>query len=69
MIHDSAIVSPNARVHKDVFIGPYSVIGDDVEIGSGTRIESHVVLKGPCVIGKDNHIFQFSSTLIIGQNL
>ena len=27
----------------------------------GTRIEPHVVIKGPTVIGVDNHIFQFAS--------
>ena len=61
MIHERAVVSSSARVHDDVSIGPYSIVGDNVEIGPGTRIESHVVLKGPCVIGRDNHIFQFAS--------
>ena len=61
MIHESAVISSRARVHEDVSIGPYSIIGADVEVGPGTRIESHVVLKGPCVIGRDNHIFQFAS--------
>ncbi|MED5534273.1 MAG: acyl-ACP--UDP-N-acetylglucosamine O-acyltransferase [Pseudomonadota bacterium] len=61
MIHESAVISGRARVHEDVSIGPYSIVGADVEIGPGTRIESHVVLKGPCVIGRDNHIFQFAS--------
>jgi UDP-N-acetylglucosamine acyltransferase len=61
MIHESAVVSDRARVHEDVSIGPYSIIGADVEVGSGTRIGSHVVLKGPSVIGRNNHIFQFTS--------
>jgi len=61
MIHERAIVSGRARIHEEVSIGPYSIVGPDVEIGSGTRVESHVVLKGPCVIGRDNHIFQFAS--------
>jgi len=61
VIDERAVVSEGARVHEGVSIGPYSVIGPDVEIGAGTRIESHVVLKGPCVIGRDNHIYQFSS--------
>lgn len=61
MIHERAIVSGRARVHEEVSIGPYSIVGPDVEIGPGTRVESHVVLKGPCVIGRDNHIFQFAS--------
>jgi UDP-N-acetylglucosamine acyltransferase len=32
-----------------------------VELGEGTKIESHVVIKGPTRIGRNNHIFQFSS--------
>ena len=61
MIDSRAVVSGRARLHRDVSVGPYSIIGPDVEIGPGTRIESHVVVKGPCVIGEDNRIFQFAS--------
>lgn len=61
MIDSRAVVSDRARLHRDVSVGPYSIIGPDVEIGTGTRIESHVVVKGPCVIGEDNRIFQFAS--------
>jgi UDP-N-acetylglucosamine acyltransferase len=32
-----------------------------VELGEGTKVESHVVIKGPTRIGRNNHIFQFSS--------
>jgi UDP-N-acetylglucosamine acyltransferase len=42
-------------------VGPWSVIGPDVEIGSGTRIESHVVIKGPTRIGRDNHVYSFNA--------
>ena len=61
MIHATAIVSEKATVAGDVEIGPYSIIGDDVEIGSGTRIDSHVVIKGPTTIGRDNRIYQFAA--------
>lgn len=61
MIHERAVVSSDARVHGEATIGPYAIIGPDVEIGAGTRIESHVVVKGPTVMGEDNHIFQFAS--------
>ncbi|MBT8087690.1 MAG: acyl-ACP--UDP-N-acetylglucosamine O-acyltransferase [Gammaproteobacteria bacterium] len=61
MIHETAIVSAKASIADDVQIGPYSIIGDDVVIDSGTRIESHVVINGPTTIGKDNHIYQFAS--------
>ena len=61
MIHSSSIIDPTAKISNDVEIGPFCLIGADVEIGSGTRIESHVILKGPMKIGERNHIFQFST--------
>lgn len=61
MIHPTAIVASGARIDGSAEIGAYSVIGDDVEIGSGTRVEAHVVVKGPTTIGRDNRIFQFAS--------
>ena len=61
MHHPTAIIDPKAKIDEGVDIGPYSIIGADVEIGSETIIESHVILKGPTVMGKRNHIFQFSS--------
>jgi UDP-N-acetylglucosamine acyltransferase len=61
MIHSTAIISDSAKIAEDVEIGPFSVIGDDVEIDSGTRVDSHVVINGPTKIGKDNHIYQFAS--------
>lgn len=60
MIDSRAIVDASAKIADDVTIGPFSVIGPDVEISSGTILESHVVVKGPTTIGKDNHIFQFA---------
>ncbi|GAA0365373.1 acyl-ACP--UDP-N-acetylglucosamine O-acyltransferase [Bowmanella denitrificans] len=61
MIHQTAIVHPSAKLGKNVQIGPYSVIQGEVEIGDDTRIESHVLIKGPTRIGKGNHFYQFSS--------
>ena len=61
MIHSSSIIDPSAKIADDVEIGPFCLVGADVEIGSGTQIESHVILKGPMKIGERNHIFQFST--------
>lgn len=61
MIHPQAIVDPSAKIADDVTIGPFSVIGANVEIDSGTTVASHVVINGPTKIGKDNRIFQFAS--------
>lgn len=61
MIHPSAIIDPEASLAEDVSVGPWSVIGPHVEIGAGSVIEPHVVIRGPTRIGRDNHIYQFSS--------
>jgi UDP-N-acetylglucosamine acyltransferase len=61
LIHATAIIDPSAIIACDVQIGPYSIVGADVELGQGSKIESHVVVKGPTRIGCNNHIFQFSS--------
>jgi len=61
MHHPTAIIDPKAKIDEGVQIGPYSIIGADVELGSGTVIESHVIVKGPTIIGKNNRILQFSS--------
>ena len=61
MIHPQAIVSEKAKLADDVEVGPFSIIGDAVEIESGTWIGPHVVINGPTQIGKNNRIFQFSS--------
>jgi UDP-N-acetylglucosamine acyltransferase len=61
VIDSLAVIDPSAKISDNVKIGPFTVIGPDVEIDTGTIVESHVVIKGPTKIGKDNHIFQFSS--------
>ena len=60
-IHPSAIIDPKAELDSSVEVGAYSVIGADVKVDENTKIGSHVVLKGPTTIGKNNQIFQFSS--------
>ena len=61
MIHATAIVSDKAMIADDADVGPYCVIGDGVALGARTRVDSHVVINGPTVIGEDNHIYQFAS--------
>src|SRR4249920_1583703 len=55
-ISPAAIVSPKARIGANVFIGPFSIIEDEVEIGDGTRLDSHVVIKNYTTLGRDNHL-------------
>ncbi len=61
MIHPTAIIDPSAKLADSVEVGAYSIIGADVEIDENTWVGPHVVIQGPCKIGKENKLFQFSS--------
>lgn len=42
-------------------IGPWTIIDADVEIGDDCVIASHVVIRGPTVMGRRNRIYQFAT--------
>jgi UDP-N-acetylglucosamine acyltransferase len=56
-----AVVSPRARLCEGVTVGAYAVIGDDVELGAGCRVQPHAVIQGPARIGRENNFYPFSS--------
>ena len=60
-IDATARIDPSAQIENGVSIGPWSIIGPNVSIGAGTVIESSVVIRCNTRIGKNNHIYQFSS--------
>ena len=61
MIHKTAIIDSRARISSTVNIGPYVVIGPDVEIDENAVIHSHVNIAGYTKIGKKNKIYPFAS--------
>ena len=61
MIHNTAIIDTQAKIHKNVKVGPFSVIGANVEIEENTEIQSHVSILGNTKIGKNNQIYPFAS--------
>ncbi len=63
--HPTAIIHPKARLASSVTVGPYTVIGDDVELGEDCEVMSHVVLSGPSKFGRENRIFPYAS---VGQD-
>jgi UDP-N-acetylglucosamine acyltransferase len=65
MIHKTAIVDSEAKISANVNIGPYSIIGPNVEIGEDTVVSSHVSIAGHTKIGKKNKIYPFAS---VGNN-
>ena len=58
-IHPTAIIDPRAKVPASCTVGPYCVIGAEVELGEGCRLVSHVALEGPTKIGAENSFFPF----------
>ena len=61
MIHATAIIDPRARLAEGVEVGPYSIIGADVEVGEGCVIGSHVVMAGPTRLGRENRVYPHCS--------
>jgi len=81
--HDTAIISSQAKLGKNIEVGAYCVIGPNVEIADNVKIHSHVVIDGHTKIGSGTEIFPFAaiglapqhtryegepSELIIGEN-
>jgi UDP-N-acetylglucosamine acyltransferase len=69
VIHPTAVISSRARIGQGCFIGPFSIVGDEVELHDGVRLDSHVVVDGNTVIGEDTRIFPFASIGLQAQDL
>jgi UDP-N-acetylglucosamine acyltransferase len=61
IIHSTAIVAPSARIGEGSVIGPYCLVGGQVEIGAGVRLISHVVLDGITFLGDGTVVYPFAS--------
>src|SRR6266478_712982 len=68
-IHATALVDPNAKIAETAEIGPYCIVGTEVEIGAGTRLMAHVYVEGPTTIGEDNLFYPYSSVGVASQDL
>ena len=61
MIHKSSIISPKAKISKNVKIGPFCFIGANVHIKENVELISNVHIEGKTTIGKGTKIFPFAS--------
>jgi len=68
-IHPTAIVDARARVAETADIGPYCVIGPEVEIGARTRLMASLYIEGPTWIGEDNIFFPYTTVGVASQDL
>jgi UDP-N-acetylglucosamine acyltransferase len=68
-IHPSAVVSRHARIGSGCYIGPYSILGDEVELKDEVRLDSHCVIDGRTTIGQGTRVFPFVSIGLPAQDL
>ena len=52
-----AVISPTAKIGKDVEIHPMAIVGDDVVIGPGSTIHSGVQIQPGCELGENVTLF------------
>jgi UDP-N-acetylglucosamine acyltransferase len=68
-IHPAAVVDAGARIAESSEIGPFCVIGPDVEIGARTVLKGHIFMEGPLHVGEDNIFFPYSTVGVAPQDL
>ena len=68
-IHPTAIVDARARVAESAEIGPYCILGANVEIGARTRLMAHIYVEGTTVMGEDNVVFPYTTIGVGSQDL
>ena len=56
-IHNTAIIHKDAKIGKNVTIGPYAVIGANVKLGDNVTIGSHALVEGHTSIGQSTRVF------------
>lgn len=68
-VHPTAIVDPKASIHETAEIGPFCIIGAEVEIGARTRLMANLFIEGPTSIGEDNIFYPYSTVGVASQDL
>lgn len=67
-IHPTAIVHPQAQLDSTADIGPYCIIGAEVEIGPRSRLMANIYLEGPTTVGEDNVFYPYSVVGVASQD-
>ncbi len=81
-VHPTAIVADGARLGDGAKIGPYCIVGENVELAAGVVLHSHAVIEGRTKIGAGGAVYPFAvighrpqdtkyagepSTLVVGE--
>lgn len=60
-IDPTARVADGARLSPDAEIGPYCIVGSQVELQSGVRLLAHVHITGVTTVGQGTVVYPFAS--------
>jgi UDP-N-acetylglucosamine acyltransferase len=60
-IDPTARVADGARLAEDIEVGPYCIVGPNVELGRGVRLIANVHLAGVTTIGEGTIVYPFAS--------
>ena len=60
-IHPTSLVDAKAKLAEDVEIGPFCIVGPDVEMGAGCKLISQCNVVGYTTMGKNNIVHPFSN--------
>ena len=61
MIHNSSVIDKEAKIGRNVKVGPFCYVGSQVQISDGVELISNVHIEGNTKIGKGTKIFPFAS--------
>jgi UDP-N-acetylglucosamine acyltransferase len=60
-IDQTARIATGAKLGRDVTVGPYCVVGENVTLGDGCRLVAHVHVMGHTEIGAGTVVYPFAS--------
>jgi UDP-N-acetylglucosamine acyltransferase len=60
-VDPTARVAEGARLEGGVEVGPYCIVGNDVKLGAGVRLMSHVHVAGVTSVGAGTVVYPFAS--------
>ena len=68
-IHPTAIVAEGAQIPASCTVGPYCTVSENVVLGEGCELVSHVVLDGHTTLGAECKVYSFACVGISPQDL
>ncbi len=60
-IHPTALVEDGAKIAAGVEVGPYCLVGPEVELGEGVKLLGHAAVAGRTSIGAGTTVYPFAS--------